>query len=79
MNALMQWYEELPERDQKIVHIAVPIVAVVLVIFAVILPIHNAVNELQEQVIDHKKAIVLLHSLAPQSQVIKIMMKLTIE
>jgi general secretion pathway protein M len=68
MNALMQWYEELPERDQKIVHIAVPIVAVVLVIFAVILPIHNAVNELQEQVIDHKKAIVLLHSLAPQSQ-----------
>lgn len=66
MNALMQWYEDLPERDQKIVQIATPIVVVLLIIFAVILPVNNAVSSLEDDVIDHKKAIVLLQSMAPQ-------------
>ncbi len=66
MNALMQWYDDLPERDQKIVQIAAPVITVLLIIFAVILPINNAVSSLEEQVVDNKKAIVLLQSMAPQ-------------
>jgi general secretion pathway protein M len=65
MNALMQWYDDLSQRDQKIVQIAAPIVMVLLLVFAIILPVHHSVNRLQEQVIDHKKAITLLQTLAP--------------
>ncbi|NVJ59073.1 MAG: type II secretion system protein M [Gammaproteobacteria bacterium] len=67
MNAILEWYEQLSDRDQLIVHIALPIVAVLLVIFAIILPINSLVNGMEQEVKDNRSAVVLLQQQVPQN------------
>ncbi|WP_144392273.1 type II secretion system protein GspM [Pleionea sediminis] len=67
MNQIVQWYEQLAERDKKIVQIASPVVVLLLIIFAIILPVNNLVSDLRDDVKDNKQAVVYLHQQAPQS------------
>lgn len=68
MNAVIEWYQALSERDQKIFNIAVPIVAVLILIFGVVLPVNSMVSEKSQAVVDTKSAIVLLQNMAPQNR-----------
>ncbi len=67
MNQVMQWYDQLSERDKKVVQIAAPLAAVILVIFALVVPVINLVSELENEVKDNKKAVVFLQQQAPAS------------
>tara|TARA_B100002049_G_C15965756_1_gene326520 strand:- start:15 stop:482 length:468 start_codon:yes stop_codon:yes gene_type:complete len=68
MNALTQWFEQLSEKDKKVVQISTPVVLVLVLIFAVVLPINSSVSALRADVIDNKKATILLQAEAPQNQ-----------
>ena len=68
MNQIIDWYHSLSERDQKIVQIAVPVVAVAILIFGILLPINQVVSSTKEEVVSAKKAVVLLQSMAPKSR-----------
>ncbi|NVJ49196.1 MAG: type II secretion system protein M [Gammaproteobacteria bacterium] len=66
MNALTEWYGQLSERDKKVVQIAAPISVLIIIVFAVIIPINSAVSSLRSEVADNKKAVVLLQAEAPR-------------
>jgi len=68
MNALNEWYGQLSERDKKIIQIAAPIVALVVLVFGLIIPINAAVSDLQKEVDANKKAVVILQAESPQGQ-----------
>ncbi len=68
MNALLEWYESQPEREQKLIQILAPVIAVLILIFAVILPLENLVNKKQNEVERTREAVILLLQQQPQGQ-----------
>ena len=67
MNAILEWYEQLSERDQLAVNIALPIVLVILLIFAVIMPVNSLVSDMEQEVKSNRSAVVLLQQQVPQN------------
>ncbi|MCO7225195.1 type II secretion system protein GspM [Pleionea sp. CnH1-48] len=67
MNALLEKYEQLSERDQLAAKIIAIAAVVGILIFGILMPINNAVNELESDVSDNRKAIVMLQEAAPQA------------
>ena len=67
MNAVLEWYEQLSERDQLAVNIALPIVLVILLIFAVIMPVNSLVSDMEQEVKSNRSAVVLLQQQVPQN------------
>ncbi len=68
MNALLEWYESQPEREQKLIQILAPVIVVLMLIFAVILPLENLVNKKQNEVERTREAVILLLQQQPQGQ-----------
>ena len=71
MNQIVDWYNALSGRDQKTVQIAIPVVAIAIIIFGILLPVNQAVSKAKQEVRDTKKAIVMLQSMAPRSNTSK--------
>ncbi len=67
MNQIMEWYQSFSSRDQKIVQLAIPVVVVVIVVFGILLPVNSIVSDMQDEVKDSRKAVVMLQSMAPQN------------
>ena len=67
MNAILEWYEQLSDRDQLAVNIALPIVLLLLIIFAIIMPVNSLVSDMEQEVKSNRSAVVLLQQQVPQS------------
>ena len=61
MNELMEKFEELSERDRNIVLALIPVVIVLLIIFAVVMPVNAMVEEAEQNVSKNKQAVNLLN------------------
>lgn len=67
MNAILEWYEQLSDRDQLAVNIALPIVLLLLIIFAIIMPVNSLVSDMEQEVKSNRSAVVLLQQQVPQN------------
>jgi len=65
MDALLQYYTRLSEREQRIALLG-GIAAVILLILAIVLPLQHHVGEIQQRVERKRDDLVWLRSMAPQ-------------
>lgn len=65
MDALVQYYTRLSEREQRMVRLG-SIAAVVLLVLAVLVPLQKHVSALQERIEQKRDDLIWLRSMAPQ-------------
>ncbi len=67
MNAIIDLYNQLSERDKMMAQIGAPLLLLLIIIFALVMPVNSAVSGVNKKVESNKQAIVLLQSMSPQS------------